>query len=222
MTKKRKGARGGQRRRQAREARGPRGRRRQYKPGEERREEILAATLSILAEDGLHAWTTRAVAERIGVSEATIFRHFASKEEIVTEAVRRQIRAMRERAESYEGTGDAWERASGLVLHILEFVESTGGAPLIVLTGQAVRIQPSLRREAMQSIGAVRGKLTGLFAEAVAKARPRREVDPSTLADLAIAVGQSTGLRWLISGRRDSLRGRAAEMLRALRRVLDE
>jgi AcrR family transcriptional regulator len=196
--------------------------RRQYKPGEERREEILAATLEILAEEGLHAWTTRALASRIGVSEATIFRHFESKEEILTEAVRQQIRAMRQRAETYEGTGDAWERASGLVLHILDFVESTGGAPLIVLTGQAVRIQPSLRQEAMKTIGTIRGKLTALFAEAVAKARPRREVDPSVLADLAIAVGQSTGLRWLISGRRHPLKRRAAEMLRALRHSVGE
>lgn len=212
MTKKRRGARRPQ-------ARGPR---RQYKPREERREEILAVTLSILAEEGLHAWTTRAVAERIGVSEATIFRHFESKEEILTEAVRQQIRAMRQRAETYEGTGDAWERAGGLVLHILDFVESTGGAPLIVLTGQAVRIQPSLRQEAMKTIGTIRGKLAGLFAEAIRKARPRREVDSSVLADLAIAVGQSAGLRWLISGRRHPLKGRAAEMLRALRHILDE
>lgn len=197
-------------------------RRRQRKSGPERKAEILAATLEILAGAGLHAWTTAAVAERIGVSEATIFRHFESKEEILTEAVRQQIRGMRERAERYEGKGDAWDQASGLVLHILDFVESTGGAPLIVLTGQAVRIRPSLRQEAMRTIGTIRARLTALFSEALAQARPRREVDASVLADLAIAVGQSTGLRWLIEGRRHPLKRRAAEMLRTLRHILGE
>lgn len=197
-------------------------RRRPYKSGDERRAEIVASTLEILAEDGLHAWTTAALAGRIGVSEATIFRHFESKEEILTAAVRQQILAMRERAQSYRGTGDAWEQASGLVLHILDFVESTGGAPLIVLTGQAVRIHPSLRAEALKTMGAVRARLTKLFAQARSESLRGRHVDPAVLADLAIAVGQSTGLRWLIAGRRHSLRGRAAKLLRTLRRILGE
>lgn len=193
-----------------------RGRRRAYKPAEERRAEIVEATLAILAEEGLHAWTTAAVAERVRVSEATIFRHFDSKEEILATAGRHLARALRERVEAYEGAGGPWERAEGLVFDLLRFMEETGGAPLTILTGQAVRMSPTIRQDVMATRAAVHGRLTALFAEALAKSPRAARVEPATVADLAIAIGQSTGLRWLMEGRRRPLRATASAMFAAL------
>lgn len=193
--------------------------RRQRKPAAERRAEIVAATISILAVEGLHAWTTAAVAKRVGVSEATIFRHFRSKEQILSTAVRQQVQALRELVERYEGAGSAWERAEGLVLHVLGFIAEHGGGPLVILTGQAIRISPAIRREVVATRALIHGRLTALFQEALAARRPGA-VEPGALANLAIAVGQSTGLRWLMEGRRLPLRETASAMLRALRGCL--
>jgi len=52
---------------------------------EERREVILRAALRVFGERGFHGTTTKALAEAAGVSEALLFRHFASKEDIYTE-----------------------------------------------------------------------------------------------------------------------------------------
>ncbi len=49
---------------------------------EERRDQILAAALELFARDGLYGVTTKAIAGAAGVSEALIFRHFPSKEEL--------------------------------------------------------------------------------------------------------------------------------------------
>ncbi|TLD68449.1 TetR/AcrR family transcriptional regulator [Phragmitibacter flavus] len=49
---------------------------------DERREGILRAALEVFAEKGFHGATTRALAEAAGVSEALLFRHFPSKEDL--------------------------------------------------------------------------------------------------------------------------------------------
>lgn len=58
-------------------------------PTEERRRQIADAALKIIAERGLGRFTTQAIAAEIGVSDGMIFRHFASKEDIVLAALDR-------------------------------------------------------------------------------------------------------------------------------------
>ena len=49
----------------------------------DRRSQILAAALDVFAELGFHGARTRDVAERAGVSEALLFRHFPTKEDLI-------------------------------------------------------------------------------------------------------------------------------------------
>lgn len=58
-------------------------------PTEERRRQIADAALKIIAEQGLGRFTTQAIAAEIGVTDGTLFRHFANKEEIVLAALDR-------------------------------------------------------------------------------------------------------------------------------------
>jgi TetR/AcrR family transcriptional regulator len=58
------------------------------KTGAQRRDEIARTALRIIGTRGLGALTTTAVAEEIGVTSGALFRHFASREEILEEAVR--------------------------------------------------------------------------------------------------------------------------------------
>ncbi|MEZ4238793.1 MAG: TetR/AcrR family transcriptional regulator [Myxococcota bacterium] len=51
---------------------------------------ILAAAMRVFEEVGLRAATTRRIAEEAGVNEVTLFRRFGSKEQLLTEAMRRR------------------------------------------------------------------------------------------------------------------------------------
>jgi AcrR family transcriptional regulator len=53
----------------------------------ERRELILAAAREVFLESGLAGARTKEIADRAGVNEALLYRHFASKEELFTEAI---------------------------------------------------------------------------------------------------------------------------------------
>ena len=48
-----------------------------------RQEQIKKAVLEIIADEGLHNISTRNLAKRIGLTEGAIFRHFATKRDII-------------------------------------------------------------------------------------------------------------------------------------------
>jgi AcrR family transcriptional regulator len=50
--------------------------------GEERRLQILGLAVSLFSQHGFRGTTTREIAQAAGVSEAMVFRHFATKEEL--------------------------------------------------------------------------------------------------------------------------------------------
>lgn len=72
--------------------------------GSERREQLSAAALRILAERGVGGLTTRALAAEVGLRDGSIFRHFASKEAIVDAAIARFESTLREDLPSEDGS----------------------------------------------------------------------------------------------------------------------
>ena len=59
----------------------------QYENREDRVRQIAEAALAVIAESGLRRFTTKAIAEKVGITDGTIFRHFNNKEEIVIAAM---------------------------------------------------------------------------------------------------------------------------------------
>ncbi|KQQ85143.1 TetR/AcrR family transcriptional regulator [Arthrobacter sp. Leaf137] len=55
-----------------------------YKTGIRRREQIVQAALTVFGEQGFAGGSIRTIAERVGVSHATLLQHFGSKEGLLT------------------------------------------------------------------------------------------------------------------------------------------
>ena len=63
------------------------GEKRERISGTERREQIIQATISIMAERGLPGTTTRLIAEKVGISEPALYKYFSGKKEIILAAL---------------------------------------------------------------------------------------------------------------------------------------
>src|SRR3982751_2999385 len=50
--------------------------------GEERRQQIVRIAMRLFSQRGFRGTTTREIAQAAGISEAMVFRHFATKEEL--------------------------------------------------------------------------------------------------------------------------------------------
>jgi AcrR family transcriptional regulator len=71
------------------------------------RERIVAAAMEVFAERGLEA-STAEIAARAGVGEATLFRRFPTKDDLITAIIGVQFDEVAEFAESCLGEDDAW------------------------------------------------------------------------------------------------------------------
>ncbi|MCA9510376.1 MAG: TetR/AcrR family transcriptional regulator [Myxococcales bacterium] len=60
---------------------------------DERREEIVSAAIRCFAERGFHGTTTRRIAEAVGITEAALYRYFASKDALYDAIVERKLRS---------------------------------------------------------------------------------------------------------------------------------
>ncbi|HET6949152.1 MAG TPA: TetR/AcrR family transcriptional regulator [Acidimicrobiales bacterium] len=91
--------------------------------GRQLRDEILTATERMLLETGsTQAVSIRAVADAVGVTPPSIYRHFADKTELIFEVCARHFTALEEHiARACEGIGDPVERLAALGKAYIEF-----------------------------------------------------------------------------------------------------
>jgi AcrR family transcriptional regulator len=118
------------------------------KSGDERRIEIAQAVLRIIGERGLSALTTAGVAEEVGVSAGALFRHFASRDEMVSAAAELALQMIDQTFPSSDLA--PLDRVVGLARNRAELLRSELGiawllksdqAHLVLLEGAALQVQ---------------------------------------------------------------------------------
>jgi len=60
-------------------------------PKEETRKELLKAALKLFSENGYEGTTTKSIAEKSGVNELTLFRHFESKKNLFLACINEEL-----------------------------------------------------------------------------------------------------------------------------------
>src|SRR5512133_2277578 len=97
--------------------------RKRLKPGE-RREQILQALAQMLEQPGAERITTAALAARLAVSEAALYRHFASKAQMfegLIEFIEQSVFTLVNQIGERESAGAA--QAAKVVTMLLQFAE---------------------------------------------------------------------------------------------------
>jgi TetR/AcrR family transcriptional regulator len=111
--------------------------RRRPKPGE-RREQILQTLATMLEQPGAERITTAALAARLDVSEAALYRHFASKAQMfegLIEYIEQAVFSLVNQISEREGVGaDAATRpAASMVRMLVQFAEKNPGLARVMV-----------------------------------------------------------------------------------------
>jgi AcrR family transcriptional regulator len=95
------------------------------RPGS-RRDQILDAAMQCFASSGFRGTTTREIAGQVGITEAALYRHFASKEALYAAIIARKIEApdLTAHLEAAAAAGDDRAVLGGLARTLIERVEA--------------------------------------------------------------------------------------------------
>jgi AcrR family transcriptional regulator len=145
------------------------------KTADARRREIADAALALIAERGLGRFTAAAVAREVGVSDAALFRHFPSMDDVVLAVIDRVEEVL------FEGFppegGDPVERLGRFFRRRVEVARTHPGVARLVGSEQLAHAAPpagvervaALRRRSRDFVRdcLVEAERTGLLAEGV-------------------------------------------------------
>ena len=165
--------------------------RRAGRPRSERaRLDILEAAYKLVKGKGFHAVGSHEIASTAGVSSATLYRWWGSKEEILLDACFEHMKPVL----AVSGSGSALTRLRRYVLYVAEFLASDDGAVMArLVTG--IHDDTKLQRVFLERYVMPRRQMQRRFIrEAIASGELKRGTDVELLID---ALNGPMFFRWL-------------------------
>jgi TetR/AcrR family transcriptional regulator len=170
------------------------------KPGE-RRLQILQTLAEMLQEPGGKRVTTAALAGRMQVSEAALYRHFASKAQMfegLIEFIESTIFGLINQITSAQP--DALLQLRDIVAMLLSFAQRNPGMTRVLVGDALVTEDDRLQNRINQLIDRIETSLRQAFREAIAQERLPAATDASHRAAVVIAFVLGRWLRFAKSG----------------------
>lgn len=169
------------------------------KSHETRQAEIVQGALDLAAEQGLSNVTTQAIADRVGIAQPTIFRHFKTRDAIFRSAMEWIATAMFKVLEGvFSASLPADERMQQLLRRQLEFIGKRRGVPRLLFSDRLHLEDPELKATVRRIMDRYIERLAGIIRDGMEAGLFRPELDPEVTARLIAATFQGLVMRWSI------------------------
>lgn len=172
------------------------------KPAEDRKADIVAATLMLADRIGPDRLTTNDVAREVGVTQAAIFRHFPTKAELwaaVGEALSQRLTTAWDEALAAQSAPRARLRA--LIGTQLQQIEACPALPAVLHSRELGVGNAALRESCRGLVVRFQAHLADnlrLLAEAGGL---RADLPPEDAASLLVSLVQGVAIRWTLGAR---------------------
>ncbi|MFD5876196.1 TetR/AcrR family transcriptional regulator [Streptomyces sp. NPDC060322] len=152
-------------------------------------ERLIEATQELLWERGYVGTSPKAIQQRAGAGQGSMYHHFAGKPDLALAAVLRTSAEMRETAARLlDGPGTAYERISAYLLREREVLR---GCPVGRLTMDPdVVASDALRAPVDETIGWLRGRLAEILQEGLDRGEFSPGIEPREVAAAVVATVQ--------------------------------
>ncbi|MEW9520378.1 TetR/AcrR family transcriptional regulator [Streptomyces tubercidicus] len=152
-------------------------------------ERLIRSTQELLWERGYVGTSPKAILERAGVGQGSMYHHFSGKSELALAALRRSAEELRQSAEECLGApGTAYDRISAYLLRERRVLR---GCPIGRMTqDRDVVHSPELRQPLDELFGWLQGRITEVLAEGQRRGELADGLDPAAGAAAVTAVVQ--------------------------------
>jgi len=160
-----------------------------YSEGVDTRERLIESTRELLWERGYVGTSPKAIQERAGAGQGSMYHHFHGKPDLALAAISRSAEELRGRAEAaLSGPGAVVER---ITAYLRREREALRGCPVGRLTQDPEVMADGLLREPVKETFAwLTDRLAGLLTEGRATGELDDRLDPVAVATALVAVLQ--------------------------------
>ncbi len=165
---------------------------------ETRLNQILTAARELIASGGMAALTVRAIARKVGVTEAAIYRHVESKEQVLVmllEDVRQSVLGTIEQTTAPDSS--ALDKLEHVLQHHLSFIELRRGISFVVIAEAAQFQEPSVRDAGKKLVEDYLSVVSGFIEEGIESGEVEASINPSAAATMFFGMIQASVTRWL-------------------------
>ena len=188
----------------------------------ERRDEIARTALELAAERGASAVSTQAIADHMGVSQATVFRHFKTRNDVFREA----IAVIRQSVHDQLGpifddkSAPAAARLERLVAAHLGFIQDSRGIAALLFSDGLHAGDPVLKADVRAMMKSYAGRVAALVVEGVNDGSVSATADPALIGMGFVTLIQGVVLRWSLFDYGFDLKSQADVIWTLLRQAL--
>ena len=170
------------------------------------KEKIIRVSADIIVNEGLKKFTARNVAERLGITDAAIFKHFNSMDDIIFEIIERYVSRCSKSADEAEKKDKSVKERLYQILrtHITVLEETKGAVP--VLCFEFLRSDDKKFYTILKNfIETYKRKVGDLIREGQSKGVVKKSVDPEGTAMLFIGLIQAKVFAYLLDGKKGNI-----------------
>lgn len=167
------------------------------------RERLIGSTRELLWERGYVGTSPKAIQERSGAGQGSMYHHFRGKKALALAAIEANAADLRARAETdFTGSGTAAQR---ITAYLRRERDALRGCPVGRLAQDPdVIADPDLRRPLEETFDWLRGRIAGLLDEGRAGGEFAASLDPETAAAALAAMVQGGYVLARASGSADA------------------
>ena len=167
------------------------------------RERLIESTRELLWDRGYTGTSPKAIQERSGAGQGSMYHHFGGKQDLALAAIERNAADLVARADAdLSGPGTVPER---IARYLRRERAALRGCPVGRLTMDPdVMAAPDLCRPVADALAAVRGRLAAVLEEGRANGELDPSIDPATIATALVAVLQGGYVLARASGSADT------------------
>jgi len=171
------------------------------KSGDERRREIAGAVLELAAEMGVAKVSTQAIADHLGIAQATLFRHFKNRDEIFLAAIGLIGEEVLGELEPVFRNADLApdECLRAVITRHLGVIEGRKGIPRLLFSDRLHMESPQLKAAVRKMMKRYEGRVAGVISKGIESGCFSPSAQPVLLSQMLTTLVQGLVLRWSLN-----------------------
>jgi len=162
-----------------------------------RREQIVQAALELVASQGLRRLSVAAVARRVGLVPSGIYRHYKSKDEILTALLDMlQQRIMDNVEAACRESRHPLEQLRALLMRHTRAIRENRAIPRIVFSDDVPAGDPRRKNQVLQIVTGYMQAVAQIIRRGQQQRVIRKDLDPDTAAMMFFGMIVPAGIRW--------------------------